>query len=169
MRLHAVRTTVPLAAAALLALAVGSSPAAASAERAHSSGTFTAAGPAFTYSTSSLVPVGSTAEVRVVETAAGTTVATLHVRGLASRKTYTVHAHTGSCSSSSASSGGHYQHVVGGAVDDENELWLGFTTNLAGNGSAQSVVGWEFRPGAALSVTFHQGGATRVACLPVAF
>jgi len=169
MRLHAVRTAVPLATAALLALAVGSSPATASAELVHATGTFDSDGPAYTYSPAVLAPVGTTAEVRVVETAAGTTVATLHVRGLAAHETYAVHAHTGSCSSNPASSGGHYKDDVSGPVDPTNELWLGFTTNRAGNGSAQSVVDWVFRPGQALSVTFHHGGPIRVACLPVAF
>lgn len=164
-----VRTSLPMAAAALLALSVASSPAAASAELARGAGTFASDGPAYTYSPAALVPVGATATVKVVETAAGTTVAASQVRGFAASESYAVHAHKGACGSSPSASGGHYQDVVGGAVDDENELWLGFTTNPAGNGSAQSGVDWEFRPGDALSGTFHHGGPTRVACLPVAF
>lgn len=169
MRHTAVRTLAPLAAAALTASVLAASPAAASANLVYAAGTFAAGGPAYTYSPSTLVPVGATAEVRVVETAAGTTVATLQVRDFAASTTYAVHAHIGPCSSSPGTSLGHYQDSSTGGVNPENELWLGFSTNKAGIGSAQSVVGWEFRPTDALSVTFHHGGPTRVACLPVAF
>ena len=170
MRRTTVRTAAPLTAVLALAASVlAATPAAGSAELAHAAGSFSVAGPAYTYAPGGLVPAGATAEVRVVETAAGTTVATLQVRGFAASTTYAVHAHTGPCGSNPLTSAGHYQDAVGGPVDSENELWLGFSTNPAGNGSAQSVVGWGFRSGGALSVTFHQGGPTRVACLPVSF
>ncbi len=159
--------TVALAGVALLVPAV--SPQAAAAEHVLSEGVFSTSGPAWTYNP--VVPSGASAVVRTVETGSGRTVATLHVRDFAPNTDFAVHAHTGACGSNPLASMGHYQHHVGGAVDDANELWLGFSTNPAGNGSAQTVVEWEFRAGQARSVTFHdtsQAGK-RVACLPVAF
>ena len=165
---YRIRTTVPAACAVTILWAAGGSQAIA-ADRVVAEGVFSTSGPAYTYD--GVVPTGATAVVRAVETGSGRTVATLHVRGLAPRTNYSVHAHTGACGSDPLASAGHYQHEVGGAVDGVNELWLGFTTNPAGNGSAQSVVEWTFRTGDARSVTFHdpaQAGE-RVACLPVAF
>ena len=159
------RPTLAVGAAAAL-LAVGSAQATAAAQ-VRAEGVFSPTGPAFTYS--ALVPTGATARVHAVQTGSGTTVATLHVRGLQPHTTYAVHAHTGTCSTNPATSRGHYMDDPSGAVDPHNELWLGFTTNAAGNGRAQTVVEWQFRPGGAQSITFHQGGPTRVACLPVGF
>jgi len=179
MRRTTLRTAVPLATASLLLTGIGlAAPSSASAELVHAAGTFTSTGPTYTYSPDTVssadrVPSGATAEVRVVATAAGTTVATLQVRGFPANRTYGVHAHIGPCGILSGTSLGHYQNVVGTGssyVNDENELWLGFTANEAGNGRAQSVVDWQFRPGGAQSITFHYGAANvRVACMPVAF
>lgn len=131
--------------------------------------TFSTTGPAWTYD--AVVPAGASAVVRTVETGSGGTVATLQVRGFAEAREFLVHAHTGSCGPNSAASAGHYQHVVGGPVDDANELWLSFATTPSGNGSAQSVVEWQVRDGGARSLTFHDPGrgGMRVACLPVGF
>ncbi len=159
--------TVALGGVAFLAAA--GSPQAAAAEHVLSEGVFSTSGPAWTYDP--VVPSGASAVVRTVETGSGRTVATLHVRGFAPSTDFSVHAHTGACGRDPLASAGHYQHHVGGAVDDANELWLGFSTNPAGNGNAQAVVEWQFRAGEARSVTFHdpsQAGM-RVACLPVAF
>jgi Cu-Zn family superoxide dismutase len=153
-------------AAAVLALAA-TAPHAAAADRVVSEGSFSSVGPAWTYHP--LVPDGSVAVVRAVETGSGRTVATLRVRGFAPSATYDVHAHVGACGSDPAASGGHYQNQVGGAVDEVNELWLGFRTNPAGSGAAHAVVEWQFREGEARSLTFHAATGARVACLPVAF
>ena len=152
-----------LGAAALL-VAFGTAPAAAGGQ-VRAAGTFDADGPAYTYS--SVVPAGASARVHAVRTGSGKTVATLHVTGFAPNTTYGVHAHTGTCSSDPMTSRGHYMHDPSGPVDAHNELWLGFTTNPAGNGSAQAVVDWQFRAGAARSISIHHGGTPRVACLPV--
>ncbi len=161
---------LPAVALGVAALSLASSgPSAAAAGRVVAEGTFSTSGAAWTYD--AVVPSGAPVIVRAVTTASGRTVATLHVRGFAPRTTFAVHAHTGTCSSDPLSSAGHYQHEVGGPVDDVNELWLGFTTNPSGNGSAKAAVEWEFRAGEARSVTFHdpaQAGK-RVGCLPVAF
>lgn len=161
------RPVVVLGAAALV-VGLGS-PQAGAGEQVRAEGTFTTAGPAWTYD--AVVPSGATAVVRTVETGSGRTVATLHVRGFTPSTEFSVHAHTGGCGSDPSGSQGHYQHQVGGAVDDVNELWLGFTTNPAGNGSAQSSVDWQFREGEAQSITLHDPARSgkRVACLPVAF
>lgn len=158
---------VALGAAALLLALAGTQ--AAAAERVVAEGVFSTSEPAWTYDP--VVPSGASAVVRAIETGSGRTVATLHVRGIAHSTDFAVHAHTGACGSNPLDSAGHYQHEVGGAVDDVNELWLGFSTNPAGNGSAQAVVEWEFRTGEARSVTFHDParGGKRVTCLPVAF
>ena len=161
------RPAVALGAAAWL-VALGS-PQAAAESPVRTTGTFSTSGPAWTYD--GVVPAGATARVSAVETGSGGTIATLHVRGLPASTEFLVHAHTGGCTADPAASQGHYQHEVGGPVDDVNELWLGFTTNRAGNGAAQSAVDWQFRDGEANSLTFHDPARNdkRVACLPVAF
>ncbi|MDQ3663836.1 MAG: hypothetical protein M3353_04155, partial [Actinomycetota bacterium] len=113
--------TVALGGVAFLAAA--GSPQAAAVEHVLSEGIFSTSGPAWTYDP--VVPSGASAVVRTVETGSGRTVATLHVRGFAPSTEFSVHAHTGACGSNPLASGGHYQHHVGGAVDDANELWLG--------------------------------------------
>ena len=160
------RSTVALGAAALLVAGWG--PSAAAAGQVRAAGSFDGDGPAYTYA-ASVVPSGASARVHTVETGSGKTVATLHVRGFAPNTTYAVHAHTGSCGSDPLQSAGHYMRDPSGGVSADNELWLGFTTNAAGNGRAQAVVEWQFRPGGAQSITFHHGGPARVACLPVGF
>jgi Cu-Zn family superoxide dismutase len=155
-------------AAVPLGLLVAALPAGAAAHTV-ASGHFSLAGPAFTYDEAS-VPVGASAVVRAVETGSGSTVATLHVRGLPAGTTYAVHAHVGACGASATANGGHYQHVPAGPVDDVNELWLGLTTGGSGNGSAQSVVDWAFRAGGSQSITLHRTpDGKRVGCLDVAF
>ena len=163
---------VALTAAALAAAALTVAPAAAApSTQVWADGTFSAAGPVFTYAPA-LVPAGAQVRVHAIYPGNGSTVATLHVKGLAPDTTYAVHAHVGPCSTSPSTSLGHYQHHAGTGpdfVNDHNELWLGFTTNDAGNGSAQTVVDWQPRAGQAVSLTIHQGGPTRVGCVPVAF
>ncbi len=169
MNLRLLSVAVPVASLAAVLLASGVSPAGATADHVRSEGTFSTAGPAWTYD--AVVPAGASAVVRTIETADGSTVATLQARGFAGAQDFSVHAHTGPCGPSSSTSAGHYQHVVGGAVDEANELWLSFSTTPSGNGNAQSVVEWQFRVGGANSITFHDPsrGGLRVACLPVSF
>jgi Cu-Zn family superoxide dismutase len=123
-----------------------------------------------------------------VRTASGSTVVTLHVRGLLPDHEYGAHAHVNACGSTGAAAGPHYQDVVapaGHATDPayanpDNEVWLDLTTDSEGVGSAQALVRWQFRPGGAASVIFHarhtateSGTAgtagSRLACLSVPF
>lgn len=160
---------LPVVALASTFLLGGTPSAGAAADHVRAEGAFSTAGPAWTYDP--VVPTGASAVVRTVETPSGRTVATLHVRGFAGAREFSVHAHTGLCGSDPAASGGHYQHRIGGPVDDANELWLSFSTTPSGNGNAQSVVEWQVRDGEARSLTFHDAdrGGLRVACLPVGF
>lgn len=102
---------------------------------------------------STYVPAGATARVRAISTASGKTVVTLQVRGLVPNREYGSHAHKFACSATdSLAAGGHFQYSVDPvqpSTDDayanpQNEIWLDFTTDSEGNGSAQTVVNWQF-------------------------
>ena len=146
-----------------------------------------AEGPIVRYD-SALVPEGATARVQEVRTASGSTVVQLQVRGLLPDHEYGAHAHVNACGSTGAAAGPHYQDVVAPAghgtdpayANPENEVWLDLTTDSEGNGSAQALVGWQFRPSGANSVILHvhhtdteEGTAgtagPRIGCLTVAF
>jgi len=116
---------------------------------------------------------GGSAAVHSVTTASGQTIVTLHVQGLAPNREDGAHAHVLGCNVSQA--GGHYQNVPGTATP-ANEIWLDFTTNSAGNGSAQTRVNWTFRTDGANAVVIHDhatdsAGAAgpKLACLDVDF
>jgi Cu-Zn family superoxide dismutase len=168
--------------AALAASATGvAAPAQAAAERVRAEGLLTRYDAA-------LVPEGATARVQEVRTASGSTVVTLQVRGLLADHEYGAHAHVNACGSTGAAAGPHYQDVVAPAghstdpayANPRNEVWLDLTTDAEGNGSAQTVVRWQFRPSGANSVVLHarhtateEGSAgtagSRLACLTVGF
>jgi superoxide dismutase, Cu-Zn family len=159
------RSAVLAASAALgtaLVVAAATSPAGASVGPVEACGTFAApadATTAFTYDPSQ-VPVGSRVEVRAVPTGSGRTVVTLHAWGLLPDETYGAHAHYLPCGATGAAAGAHYQNAPDPAVNGSltvastdptyanavNEVWLDLTTNAAGNGRAQTVVDWPFRP-----------------------
>jgi hypothetical protein len=63
----------------------------------------------------------------------GVTRVKVTVAGLDPSTTYKVHVHNALCSADPAG-GGHYQNIVGGPVDEFNEIWPVVTTNAAGNG-----------------------------------
>lgn len=116
---------------------------------------------------------GGSAAVRSVTTGSDSTIVTLHVTGLAPNRDYGAHAHVLGCQDNKG--GGHYQDEPGIATS-ANEVWLDFTTNDAGRGSAQASVQWTFRPGAAKAVVIHDHGTTstgaagpKLACLDVPF
>ena len=152
---------------------------------------------AFTYDLTQ-VPVGARVVVRAVPTGSHKTVVTLHAWGLLPDETYGAHAHYRPCGATGAAAGAHYQNAqdpaVGGSettasVDSSyanpgNEVWLDLVTNEDGNGRAQTVVDWAFRPtatGAPRSVILHlnptsTGGSVppgnagaRLACVTVPF
>jgi len=161
-----VRRSAVLAATAVLGtalvVAAATAPAGASVGPVEAGGTFAApadATTAFTYDPSQ-VPVGARVEVRAVPTGSGRTVVTLHAWGLLPDETYGAHAHYLPCGATGAAAGAHYQNAPDPAVNGSltvastnptyanpvNEVWLDLVTNAAGNGRAQTVVDWPFRP-----------------------
>jgi Cu-Zn family superoxide dismutase len=149
------RTTLRgVSAAATLALAGltvnlvgGAGPAQAGAAQIRAEGMFGVDAGAFTYNPA--VPVGADARVQAVYTASGQTVVTLHVWGLQPDRHYGAHAHQNPCGPVGTDAGGHFQHIIGGATDPafanpDNEIWLDLSTDADGNGSAQTVVHWQF-------------------------
>lgn len=197
------RRSAVLAVAALgtvLVVVAATSPADASVGPVAAGGNFAApadATTAFTYDPTQ-VPVGSRVEVRAVPTGSGRTVVTLHAWGLLPDETYGAHAHYLPCGATGAAAGAHYQNAPDPAVNGSlttastnpwyanpaNEVWLDLVTNDAGNGRAQTVVDWPFRPtatGGPRAVILHlnttsTGGAvpagnagTRLACVTMPF
>jgi superoxide dismutase, Cu-Zn family len=167
-------------AASLLALAVAA-PAQAAASMIRAEGDLTAY--------SSAIPAGASARVQAVYTASGSSVITLHVRGLVPNTEYGSHAHQNACGATGAVAGPHFQHVPDPFppstnpvyANPDNEIWLDFTTDADGNGSAQTVVDWQFSADRrAHSVIIHQEfthtgpgdsgtAGPRLACLTVGF
>ncbi|MEU6842290.1 superoxide dismutase family protein [Streptomyces sp. NPDC046716] len=126
---------------------------------------------AITYDTK-LVPAGASVKVQQYGDDSGMTV-TLRVAGLVPGHTYGAHVHQKPCGADPKAAGGHYQHVVDPKrADAENEVWLDFTSNASGTGSAVARKPWGLRSGGAGSVVLHDmpgmKGA-RVACLTVGF
>ena len=83
-------------------------------------------------------PAGITGHARMIRTLSddvGNTVVRLRVKGLSPGFEYPTHVHNGTCASGG---GGHYQHEVGGAVDDVNEMWLTFTANSKGKAKSHA-------------------------------
>lgn len=199
-----VRRSAVLAAAAglgtALVVAAATAPAGASVGPVDAGGRFAApadATTAFTYDPAQ-VPVGARVAVRAVPTGSGRTVVTLHAWGLLPDETYGAHAHYLPCGATGAAAGAHYQNAPDPAVNGSltaastdpayanpaNEVWLDLVTNAAGNGRAQTVVDWPFRPtatGGPRAVILHlnttsAGGAVpagnagaRLACVTMPF
>jgi Cu-Zn family superoxide dismutase len=139
-------------------------------------------------------PEGATARVQSVATSDGRTIVTLKVSGFASFAQYGAHAHTQPCGDparnpTGTDAGPHFQNVkdpVTPSVDakyanPQNEIWLDFATNRAGEGRSKAVVDWQFTPERrAHSVIIHERQTStepgkhgtagkRVACLDVPF
>lgn len=165
--------------AAFAALAV---PAAGSAASVTSAGALTRyADPYGDGVTANPIHEGATARVHAVEDASGRTIVTLHVKGLPANREFGSHVHVSACNTSKA--GVHYRNTLGtgaaGATPD-NEVWLDFETNDAGNATAKATVAWTFRPDLANAVVIHDrhtthGGTgagtagSKLACLDVDF
>ncbi|SDK01034.1 superoxide dismutase family protein [Streptomyces indicus] len=126
-----------------------------------------------------LVPAAGWVEVRQHTDERGTKVA-LRVKGLKPGYAYGAHVHQKPCGTDPMDAGGHYQNKVDPVqpskdpkyLNADNEIWLDFTTDEAGNGKAAAHHSWNFRRGAAASVVLHreQGGAgDRLACFTVPF
>jgi len=106
------------------------------------------------------------------------TLVALVVHGLdraAAGTTLGAHVHVGTCEAGNgAAAGPHYNS--GGPADPSHEVWLDFTINRGGNGSALTVVPFTIPPGGAHAIVIHRdptgpGGAAgpRMACLPIEF
>jgi Cu-Zn family superoxide dismutase len=96
----------------------------------------------------------------MVRVPSGKTIVSVHVTGLMANTTYGSHVHNAPCSTGG---GGHYQDVVGGPVDNVNEIWPAFSTNAAGIGNGKAMNGFIARP-EAQSVVIHAPGGARIAC-----
>jgi Cu-Zn family superoxide dismutase len=95
----------------------------------------------------------------------GTTSVVVRVRGLAPNTTYKTHVHNAPCSATPAG-GGHYQHEIGGAVDDENEIWPTLTTNSRGRAVGRAVHGeWARDDAQSIVIHWSENTATRLACV----
>ncbi len=93
------------------------------------------------------------------------TVVKVRVRGLDANTTYPAHVHNASCSSTPPG-GGHYQHLVGGAVDAVNEIWPVVTTDDLGRGRGYAVHDHRARPDAmAIVIHYPPDTSIRLACL----
>ena len=152
------------------------------------SATFAApGGPAATYDVS-LVPAGATAKVTSSESNGSTTV-TLNVTGLVPNRAYGAHGHVNPCGADGADAGPHYQFQkdpVTPSVDPafanpQNEIWLDFTTDASGTGTATATVPWTSPADRRTeAVVIHEKptsiepgkagtAGTRPACITVAF
>jgi Cu-Zn family superoxide dismutase len=122
-----------------------------------SAGTFRPAdqgGAAITYDPA-VVPAGATAEVVITKKPKSVTVR-LSVTGMVPRRAYGAHLHTQPCTAAPAAAGPHYEHVHEPATavsppagdpryaNPRNEVWLDFTADAQGAGSAVAAQGWSF-------------------------
>lgn len=100
-------------------------------------------------------------QARMTRTADGKTIVSVHAEGLLPGTDYGVHVHNRACNDNNG--GGHYQDVVGGAVDAVNEIWPLFTSNAAGIGNGYAANNFRARP-EAQAVVIHAPGGARIAC-----
>ena len=136
------------------------------------------------YGTGAANPItGGEASVHSVTTPSGKTIVTLHVSGLPANRSFGSHVHKLACNDNKA--GGHYQNVPAvpptsvndpSVANPENEVWLDFTANAAGNAEAHAEVDFAFRLDGANAVMIHDhhtesGGVagSKLACLDVDF
>ncbi|WP_245225321.1 superoxide dismutase family protein [Streptomyces smyrnaeus] len=109
------------------------------------------------------VPAGAHIMVARKATEHRTTVR-LRVSGLLPNRTYGAHVHTEPCGARPEDAGPHYQHRKDPEqpstnpryANPRNEVWLDFTTDGEGRGSAVSRHDWTFREGGAQSVVLHE-------------
>jgi superoxide dismutase, Cu-Zn family len=106
-----------------------------------------------------VVPPGAKARLAIADLPYGTSVR-LTVEGLLPSRAYGAHLHTKPCTAIPDEAGPHYQHHPDPAAvasppsvnpvyaNPRNEVWLDFTTDATGAGSARSDHGWDFDPAA---------------------
>lgn len=106
-----------------------------------------------------------TGDAIMIRTASDRTIVVVRAAGLAPKTTYGVHVHNAPCSAANPG-GGHYQHLVGGAVDADNEMWPTITTSGAGRGTGIAHHDHRARADAMAIVIHHPDiPAIRIACL----
>ncbi|WP_245818649.1 superoxide dismutase family protein [Haloechinothrix alba] len=141
---------------------------------------------AYTYDTE-LAPEGAELGVEVDE--GDTTSVTLSVRGLVPDRAYAAHAHSEPCGADGSDAGPHFQHEVDpnqpstdpDYANPDNEIWLDFATDGAGDAEVTAEVPFGFAERAPASVVVHaeaetateegEAGAAgdRLACLTAPF
>ena len=94
---------------------------------------------------------GAGGRAQLVRARNGTTAVSLSAWGLEADSEYKSHVHALPCS---LGAGGHYKNDPAGPVDDQNEIWPGFTTDASGVGVASVVADFSVRPDA-MSVVVH--------------
>lgn len=115
----------------------------------------------YTYASGPGLGYDISGHAHMTRTADGKTIVNVHATGLLPNTAYGVHVHNKACNDSNG--GGHYQDVVGGAVDAVNEIWPLFTTNAAGIGNGFASNDFRARP-EAQAVVIHAPGGARIAC-----
>ncbi|QBI52104.1 superoxide dismutase family protein [Streptomonospora litoralis] len=132
------------------------------------------------------VPPGSTVTAAATMDGAETDF-TLAVSGLQPNEPYGAHLHTDSCGEDPQAAGPHYQDDQAPAdaandpeyANEENEVWLDFTTDADGTADSEADVGWTPREGEANSIVIHADhtettpgeagmAGTRLACVDFA-
>ena len=90
-----------------------------------------------------------------------TTLAYIQAIGLAANTAYGAHVHNLPCD---LGGGGHYKNDPDvPTAEEDNEIWLSFTTNNQGNGLGQGTGDFLARP-EAQSIVVHNPGGLRIAC-----
>jgi hypothetical protein len=103
-----------------------------------------------------------TGHARMVRTADGRTIVSIHVEGLVAGLTYGSHVHAAACGTGLAD--GHYKFDPAGAVTPPNEIWPGpFTANDGGIGNADTIAQGTAGQ-SAVSVVIHAPGGAKIAC-----
>lgn len=185
---------LPAAAALALAAMTATAPVASSSPDGDvavrlSSGTFTpysADATAITYAADE-VPIGSRANLLAIMLPNGDYKLVASLRGLEPNRDYGAHVHVRPCGPTGADAGPHFQQVeapegVSGDptyANPDNEVWLDFHTDAAGNAVTTAFGDWDLR-GAAHSFVIHEhrtktapgvagDAGSRLACLDARF
>ncbi|HYK95702.1 MAG TPA: hypothetical protein VE011_07565 [Candidatus Dormibacteraeota bacterium] len=111
------------------------------------------------FATGAGLPISGRA--RMVRTADGKTIVSLHVEGLLPNTAYGSHVHRQACTQGDAD--GHYRFDPAGAAAPPNEIWLSFTTDSAGIGNSNAVALATAGP-TAVAVVIHAPGGAKIAC-----
>lgn len=102
-----------------------------------------------------VVPLGAAVTLTITPAGGGVAVR-LSVRGLLARRAYGAHLHTSVCGATPAEAGPHYQHRPDPAAvasppsvdpryaNPTNEVWVDFTTDGKGAGTAAATQQWPF-------------------------